>query len=122
MAPIAMLFGTLLVILGGVLYGMAEVKSVTALIPSFFGIALIVLGVIARTGDKARKHAMHVAALLGVIGFVMPLVRALPMALEGTMTLPVVGSLIMAALCAIFVILCVKSFIDARRARKQSGM
>ena len=52
MAPIAMLFGTLLVILGGVLYGMAEVKSVTALIPSFFGIALIVLGVVARTGDK----------------------------------------------------------------------
>lgn len=125
MAPIAMTFGALLIVLGGVLFGMAETKSVTALIPAFFGIVLIALGLVARRGDKARMHAMHGAALVGIIGFVFPLVRALPAALDGNMTLPVVGQLIMSGLCGVFVILCVKSFIDARKARKQreqSGM
>ena len=121
MVPIAMVFGGLLVILGLVLFGMAEVKSMTALIPSVFGLALIGLGLVARLGGKARMHAMHVAALIGLVGFVFPLVRALPPVFEGVFTLPVVGQLIMSALCLLFVVFCVKSFIDARRARAAKG-
>src|SRR5688572_17450879 len=67
-SSIAIVFGVLLSILGVVVYGLAEVKSITALIPTFFGIALILLGLLARK-EAMRMHAMHVAALLGLFGF-----------------------------------------------------
>lgn len=118
--PIAMCFGVLLMALGGGLYALAEVKSVTALIPSFFGIALFLLGLIAVKVEKARMHVMHVAALLGLLGGVFPLVRAVPALLDGKTSLPVIGQILMAALCLAFLALCVKSFIDARRRRKES--
>lgn len=118
MGPIAILFGLALSILGGVLYALAEVRSVTALIPTFFGVALIVLGLLARI-DKARMHVMHLAALLGLIGLIFPAYRAGIALVAGRgFSLPVVGQLIMAGLCSVFLALCIKSFIDARRARK----
>ena len=69
MTSIAFFFGVLLSILGGVLFGTSnpDHRSITALIPAFFGIALILLGIVARN-EKARKHAMHFAALLGLVG------------------------------------------------------
>ena len=118
MAPLAVSFGVLLSLLGGILYAMAEVKSVTALIPSFIGIALILLGLLARK-ENMRMHAMHLAALIGLVGFaggafmgIRGLTTDRPATVWG-------GSFAMAVLCGAFVALCVKSFIDARRARKQ---
>jgi hypothetical protein len=92
----------------------------TAFIPSFFGIALIVLGVIARN-EKFRMHAMHGAALVALLGFVLPLGRVIyAMArVDFHFGLAAGGSIAMSVLCAIFLGLCVKSFIDARIARKQ---
>src|SRR6476659_4155189 len=50
MAPIAIAFGTLLVVLGGGLFGLSdpEKRSYTAFIPSGFGILLIIAGIVAR--------------------------------------------------------------------------
>lgn len=118
MAPIAMLFGVLLSVLGIVVFSLAEVKSPTALFPTYFGVALIILGLVARN-DKARKHAMHFAALLGLLGLIggvvmgiLALVRERPATVWG-------GSLAMGALCGAFLVLCIKSFIAARKARQQ---
>jgi uncharacterized membrane protein len=118
-APIAIAFGVLLSILGCVIFALAEVKSPTALFPAYFGVALIILGVIARN-EKARKHAMHLAAMLGLVGLVggvvmgiLALTRERPVTVWG-------GSLGMAALCGAFLFLCIKSFIAVRRARKQN--
>jgi len=69
MSSIAVGFGVLLSILGGVIFALAEVKSPTALIPAYVGVALILLGLVARS-DKWRMHAMHIAALLGLLGLV----------------------------------------------------
>jgi hypothetical protein len=119
MAPVAMSFGFLLTILGIVLFSLAGTKSLTALIPSYLGIALAILGLLARS-EKLRMHAMHVAALLGLVGLlggvvmgIVGLVHERPATVWG-------GSLAMAALCPAFLVLCVRSFIAARRARKQS--
>jgi hypothetical protein len=119
-APIAILFGVLLTALGGGLYAASESKSITALIPSFFGLALIVLGIIARLGGEgARKHTMHVAALLGLVGLVFPAYRVIRALAGGAeVNLAIGGQIAMAVLCGVFLVLCVKSFIDARRARK----
>jgi hypothetical protein len=121
MAPIAIGFGALLTLLGPVLFFLSDPakQSPTAFIPSGFGIGLIVCGVLARN-DKFRMHAMHVAALLGLIGFAVPAVMVALSLGRGNAFEPVKhgGQSAMAILCGVFVAMCVKSFIDVRKARK----
>ncbi|MCS6866274.1 MAG: hypothetical protein RMJ56_09495 [Gemmataceae bacterium] len=118
--------GALLVLVGIVGYGTSEVQppSLTALIPAFFGVALIVCGLFA-FNDKIRKHAMHLAAvigLLGVVGGFMPLIRQINKGdgFDPFKKSAVAGEL-MILVCAVFVGLCVNSFIQARRARKAAA-
>ena len=120
MAPLAIAFGALLTLLGGGFYVYTGMEQPTALIPAGFGLVLIVLGLIARN-DKLRMHAMHGAALLGLVGFVLPACMVAKAIVNGNVFEPVKHGeqLAMSAICAIFLGLCVKSFIDVRRARKQ---
>jgi uncharacterized membrane protein HdeD (DUF308 family) len=120
MAPIAILFGVLLTLLGGGLYLYTDMVSVTALIHAFFGIPLILCGVIAMN-EKFRMHAMHGAALIGLLGFVLPLGRVIYASTKPEFQFGAAagGSIAMSVLCLVFLGLCVKSFIDARIARKQ---
>lgn len=87
---------------------------------------LLVLGLVALK-ERLRKHAMHGAALVGLLGFLggagMGLPK-LPALLSGEAARPaaVIEQLIMAAVCLVFVALCVRSFIVARRNRaRQTG-
>jgi hypothetical protein len=119
--PIAIFFGVLLTVLGIGLYALSDSHSPTALIPSAFGVVLILLGFIARGGsEKVRMHTMHAAALIGLVGLVFPAYRAIAALAGGAeMNLAIGGQIAMAVLCGGFLALCIKSFIDARRARKQ---
>jgi peptidoglycan/LPS O-acetylase OafA/YrhL len=123
-ARIAIFFGIVLAVLGIGLYAMShpDKKSLTAFIPSAFGAALIVIGQVAQSGSaKVRMHSMHAAAVVGLIGLVIPAYRVIDKLSHGAeMDLAIGGSIAMAALCGIFLALCVKSFIDIRRARKQA--
>ena len=96
------------------------VVSPTALIPAGFGAALIVCGLLAFQ-ESIRKHVMHAAAmvgLLGVVGGFVPLVRQYSKGVAFDPTAPAQRSgLLMVLICAVFVGLCVKSFVDARRRR-----
>ena len=133
MPRIAMLFGVVLVLLGIVLYAMSEPehKSLTAFIPSGFGLVLVLLGQIAQgDSEKRRMHTMHAAVLVGLVGMVVPAVMtaldiqkhyADPPAERLPSTLATTGKATMAVICCVFVGLCVKSFIDVRRARKQTA-
>ena len=119
MSRIAITFGVLLCVLSGVIFALAEKQSATIFIPAGFGILLIVLGVVARN-EKARMHAMHSAALIGLIGMGGGIVQGIR-ALTGDRPATVWGgSFGMAALCGAFVVMCIQSFIAARRARKQN--
>lgn len=99
-----------------------EWKALTAFIPTAFGAVLIVLGQIAQSGsDSTRKHSMHAAAVVGLIGVVLPAYRAIAALSRGDeMNLAIGGQIAMAVLCGAFLALCIKSFIDVRRARKQA--
>ena len=119
MASTTIVFGLLLVLLGLAGYFLTGTSSVTALIPAFFGLLLIVLGFIARA-ESARKHAMHAAVALGLLGAIGALIRLIIVysktgALEGRGAMASGG---MALVCAVFVALCVRSFIQVRKARR----
>jgi uncharacterized membrane protein len=110
-------FGLILIVLGVASYMLTDRTSVTALIPAFFGAVLVVCALVARN-ENARKHAMHAAVALGLIGALAALGRGIPAAMAGDAGRPAVMSqLIMGVLLLIYVTLGVQSFIAARRAR-----
>jgi hypothetical protein len=126
----AILVGLLLVGIGlqghfdfGDLLGV-EKGAQTALIPAYFGAALVLLGLIALSGPGARKHAMHFAAMVGLLGVVGGAFRPAMALAKGTFDLnltPTRLQLAMAALCLVFVLMCIQSFIIARRVRGFGG-
>lgn len=115
MPKIAITFAVLLILLAIGFY--IPTQAPTALIPAGFGVLLGICGAIA-INPKLRMHAMHFAALLGLLGTAMPLARAIPAFLRGGRGASVIEQLLMAVLCLIFMVLCVRSFIAARVARK----
>ena len=123
MPKAALLIGIALVILGIGSYLGTGRASVTALIPAFFGLPFVIIGGIAlRGGERVRMHAMHVAAVLALLGCAGPAAQALPklgqlLAGEAERPAAVMAQLIMGVLCGVFLVFCIRSFIAARRAR-----
>jgi len=120
MPGLSITFGIILMLQGIVTYFMVEAggRSITALIPAAFGALLVVCGFIAMKPDL-RKHAMHAAAAVGLVGIIGALGRAIPAIASGKAIGLAIGSqLAMGILLIIFVGLCVRSFINARRARR----
>lgn len=114
-------YGSLLIVIGVVGYFATGQASVTALIPAFLGIIAETCGVLARN-ERFLKHAMHGAAMVGLLG-TLGTMRALPQIpnlLNGSAERPaaVAAQILTFLLSAIFVALCVRSFIEARRARE----
>ncbi len=120
MAKITIGLGLVLIALGlGGYFGSGR-ESPTALIPALFGLPLLILGWVALK-EHMRRHAMHVAgviALLGFAGTVSGLMKLPVLLTGGELDRPAAVPLqaAMAILCLIFVLLCIRSFIKARRA------
>ncbi|QDU43986.1 hypothetical protein Mal52_24640 [Symmachiella dynata] len=111
-------YGLILVVMGiGWFIGTGS-KSVTALIPTFLGIPVILCGILAEMKESLKMHAMHVAVLLGLIGLAGGGAMGIPKVLKGNTDAAPLEQSALAVISAIFVALCVKSFIDARRRRK----
>src|ERR687892_2906795 len=104
MASTTRTFGIILIVLGLAGYILTDRVSVTALIPAFFGAVFVVLALVARN-EAARKHAMHAAVALGLLGFLGTL-RVVPLLLRGELMQPaVLAQLAMMVLMAIYVAL-----------------
>jgi hypothetical protein len=124
-------------------------KHPTALIPAALGLVIALLGAVALRGGAARKHAMHAAAAIALLGAVMTIsgVASFVKMMTTSETQQVKEAVSEAktpqavreendkkrdtymaavvktgtfALCVAFVGLCVKSFIDARIARQST--
>jgi len=110
--------GRLLVLVGIVGYGYglyAGNASLTAFIPAVFGIVLMILGHLAHSKESLRKHLMHLAVIVGLLGFILPAGRLLSKVGELTLSAAVASQLAMAFLCLAFVVLAIRSFVIARR-------
>jgi hypothetical protein len=123
MARLTILFGIVLILLGGFGYVATGSHFPTALIPSAIGIVLAILGFFAHGAEtKRRMLLMHIAVTIGLLGFLgtaKGIVDYLLMLYGRQFHYPaaVEEKAAMAVLLLIFVILCVRSFIAARRSR-----
>jgi len=102
-------------------------KSWTAFIPGIIGLILILLAVAADKAPNAKKHIMHVAVLIALLGFLsiakmvfgafaeMSWWRSEPYLIYEASSLKPTSMLLSAGLLLIYVILCVVSFITARK-------
>ena len=111
--------GVILVVLGLVGFFSTGTQSVTALIPTFFGIIFIILGIIAAK-ESSRKMAMHIAmglGLLGLIGSFPGLIKVFSLLTGGEVARPaaVLAQSVMAILLIIYLLMGIKTFIDARK-------
>jgi Ca2+/Na+ antiporter len=124
MPRIAILFGALLIILGLVGYFKPDTlgepgdkgTSPTALIPAVVGGILLLCGLIVLVAPHTRKHVMHLAALVGLLGAVGGIMPVRKMEFSKA---SFVAGVFMIVLCVIFLVLCVRSFVRARIARNQ---
>ena len=120
MAIAAIVTGALLVLSGVGFYVGISPHHFTALIPAVLGIIIFVLGLLARN-EKIRRHAMHGAMLFGLIGFLGSLM-GIPSwinMLQGKPTFRPQAAqeqLLMFIICGVFLIMCINSFVKARRA------
>ena len=101
-------------------------KKSTALIPAYFGAAFLLLGALALAGAAIRKHAMHVAAMVGLVGCLAGFGMGVPKLKLITGVDPVrpdavQAQIVLGIVCGVFVAMCVKSFIDVRKARKAAS-
>ena len=96
-------------------------QAPTALIPAVLGVLLAVCAAVARS-PKARMHAMHAAVLVALLGFLGAFngVLQLPAYLSGqpvARPLAVVSKSVTVVLCLAYLVVAIRSFIQARRAR-----
>lgn len=136
MAKITLIFALLLIALGLVGYFGTGAQHPTALIPAWFGIALALFGLLAMSPSESRRKVyMHINVTIGLLGFLgglseiirsmvamnrttAALARNSAVSASSNFAIAMTSKVIMTALLLIYVILCVRSFIAARRARK----
>ena len=125
MAKVTLVFALLLVLLGlGGCVGTGSIHH-TALIPAWFGLALGLFGFLAISPNEGRRKLfMHINVTIGLLGFlgagggaVFAFIHANS---EGKApdAIAVGSQLAMAGLMLLYVVLCVRSFIAARRSGK----
>lgn len=128
MPKITVVFGLLLCALSVVTLILTggQISSWSIFIPCFVGVPLLLLGLFSMIRPDSKKHAMHAAATLGLLGALAALGRGIPQGLkimrgEEVELLPVAMVWAMILICATFVFVCIESFVSARRARLSQG-
>ncbi len=123
MPVVALITGGLLVVVGLVGYFATGMASWTALIPAILGLFFLACGGLAKWKDSLRKHLMHAAAGLSLIGLFGTRKGffnsfALMQGAEMERAEAVIAQAVTFIILAVFLGLCIRSFIAARRAAK----
>ena len=116
MPRITFFTGILLIVLGAasylIVYIQTQTSQPTSLIPAGLGILLVGCAILAK--DHMRKHMMHAALGIALLGLIAAASR-LPTTLSAGKTLAATSQVLMALLCLALLILGVISFINARK-------
>jgi hypothetical protein len=123
MAKVTLVFAACFIALGLIGFIGTGSEHYTALIPAALGLLLGIFGALSFSPDAGRRKLfMHINVTLGLLGFlgtVMGLIQWFQMLAGATLKNPPAteSKAVMALLCLIYVALCVRSFIAARKAR-----
>jgi hypothetical protein len=125
MARVTLLFAVLLIALGLVGFLGTGSAHPTALIPTWFGLALGIGGLLAISpSESRRKLFMHINVTIGLLGFLGAAVEAVRGYVHAASAglvpdqIALASKLTMSGLMLIYVLLCVRSFINARLSGK----
>ena len=127
MAKLTIVFGVALILLGAWGFISTGNQHPTSLIPTYFGLVLAWSGILAIPDNPRRRMLwMHIAVTAGLIGFIGAAARVIVeykhaqgAALSEPAAVAVEYQTAMAGICLVFVLLCVRSFIAARRGRTE---
>jgi hypothetical protein len=124
MAKLTMVLGVLLVLVAAAGFVATGSSHPTALIPGVVGLLFVVFGALANSPDpKKRMLWMHVAVTVALLMFLGTIkadidVFRLAHGMEFPHPIAIEEKAATSLLCLLFVLLCVRSFIAARRTRK----
>lgn len=123
MGKVTIVFGVVLIVVGVAGFVYTGSHFPTALIPAVIGLLLVVCGVVALSEDTKRRMLwMHAAVAIGGLGFLGTVKSAYDVYLlsHGVAyehPVAVEEKAATCLLCVIFMMFCVRSFINARRTR-----
>lgn len=125
MAKLTLVLALLLVILGLAGYIGTGSQHPTALIPTWIGLVLGLGGFLAISPSEGRRKLfMHINVTVALLGFIGSAVEAIRGYVHATSVglppdqIALASKVTLAGLLLIYVILCVRSFIAARRSGK----
>jgi len=118
---VAIIEGGFLVLVGIIAYIYSGQASVTALIPSIFGLGILVPGYVAYYNSEMAKHAMHVTAVFALIGILGSLDSILGF-LDGEYSLANISKGVLLIICGEYLYFCILSFRAARIKREQEAL
>lgn len=117
MSKVSIYIGILLVVVGIAFYLGTGRTAMTAMIPAFFGLPVVLLGLWSNSAERrGRMMAAHIAVLITLLGTLGGIVMGIISISKGKAATVVADQLIMGVLCALHLILSVRSFIQARKA------
>jgi len=122
MAKVTIVFAVILIALGLVGFIGTGSEHYTALIPTWIGLVLGIFGALSLSPDpKRRKLFMHINVTVAMMGFLGTLSEIIRGTIKASATgiapkAAAIGSkYALATILIIYVVLCVRSFIAARR-------
>ena len=123
MAKITVGLGILLVLIAGISFVATGSTHPTSLIPAAVGFLFVVFGLLANSGDaKKRMLLMHISVTVALLMFLATVpadidVIRLSRGVVFPHPVAVEEKAATSLLCLLYVLLCVRSFINARRSR-----
>ena len=128
MSKLTIFFGILLIVISAEAY-FTTGHHPHALIPGVVGVILAILGSLANNPDpKRRMLFMHIAVTVGLLGFLgtipgifATIRRMLGQVVASPTPAAATVQTLMGTFCLIYVLLCVRSFIAARRLRNSNS-
>ena len=115
---LAMLSGSILILWGFFSYIASDSGSITALIPSFFGVPLLILGFLSIRNESNKHHYMHASMIVALIS-VLGGFRIFQ--IEDASNLTLASHLILLVVGIIFMVGGILSFRHARKLRESLG-
>ena len=115
---LAMLLGSILILWGFFSYIASDSGSITALIPSIFGVPLLILGFLSIRNESNKHHYMHASMIVALIS-VLGGFRIFQ--IEDASNLTLASHLILLVVGIIFMVGGILSFRHARKLRESLG-